>query len=77
VLYDKATGASPAGDVPANSNSAAGSDGSNTGPSQAPCVTLDNLQTGYLNLGQHDKVVTAKARAWPEWYARTFRGTAQ
>jgi len=73
VLFDKASGARPEQSVSANPNASGGAHG---GSSPDACVTIDQLQTGYLNLGQHDRAVVAQLLSLQSWARVSLRGTA-
>jgi hypothetical protein len=75
VLFDKAAGATDPGSAGSDHSAASGSsDGAATAGTEAPCVTLSQLQTGYLNLGQHDQIIFAKLTAFQGWARNSLEG---
>lgn len=75
VLFDQASGATDPGPADANHSSATSDpDGAAAASPESPCVTLSQLQTGYLNLGQHDQIIFAKLTAFQGWARNSLEG---
>jgi len=75
VLFDQASGATdPAAGKPDDSPAPGSPDGATAASAKTSCVTLSQLQTGYLNLGQHDQIIFAKLTAFQGWARSSLEG---